>query len=223
VEQLVLAGGIDKRPLLRDLYPDATGRRLLRALGGRLLAGDDRLLRRITAFLGEHGFRVVAPEAVCAGLLADAGVMTIAQPDEEMQRDRALGVSVLRALGAYDIGQSIVVYAEHIVGIEAMEGTASLIERCRALKPGPGGVLVKMPKSHQCAEVDRPALGPETVEALAQGGYRGLCVAAYETLMLDKAAMIEAANRRGLVIEGFDLPADRVPAPAPAPASSPAR
>lgn len=200
VRDLVLAGHVS-RPSLTSLMPDALGRALLARLGGRLLAGDDQLLSRIIAFLEEQGFRIHGAHELCAGLLAPAGMLTRQHPDTQQQSDISKGIAVLEALSAQDVGQAVIVQEGHVLGIEAMEGTAALIERCAALKSQPkGGVLVKRAKIGQEKRADLPTVGMATIEALSAGGYSGLCVSAGSTLMLAREQMIARADALGLFI-----------------------
>jgi hypothetical protein len=201
VTQLVLAGGM-QRPALKDLVPDALGRELLKRLGGSLFSGDDALLRTIMRFLEEQGFRMVGAHDICASLLTPQGILTRAKPDKSMQKDKEMGLAVLASLSPYDIGQAVIVQQGQVLGIEGREGTAALIARCTTLKEGAGGVLVKTSKHRQELRADMPAVGVDTITALAGGGYGGLFLGADVTLMLGKEAMIAAADAGGLFIEG---------------------
>lgn len=201
VEQIVLAGTV-KRPGLRELIPDALGKTLMKRLGGSLFSGDDRLLRTIMTFLEEQGFRVVGAHDICASLLAPQGILTRSKPDKNAQADRTLGLAVLEALAPFDIGQAIIIYQQQVLGIEGREGTAELIARCTALKDQPGGVLVKVAKKGQELRIDMPATGMDTITALIEGNYAGLCLGAGESLMLNERAMVQAADKAGLFIEG---------------------
>jgi predicted dehydrogenase len=56
------------------------------------------------------------------------------------------------------------------------------------------GVLVKAPKSSQDLRFDLPAIGPRTVEGVAQAGLAGMAVIAGHTIAADAQAMIAAAD-----------------------------
>ena len=58
VEEVLLAGGVDKTRLFRTVRPDLAALRILKSLPE---AGDDRLLRALTSVLEAEGFRVGAP------------------------------------------------------------------------------------------------------------------------------------------------------------------
>ncbi len=201
ITQVVMAGHM-RRPSLKELLPDATGRTLLARLGGKLVAGDDRLLRAITEFIEEQGIRVVSPDAVCQELLAQEKLYTKVQPTSQQQEDCLFGIAVLQALASFDIGQAVIIQQGHVLGIEAMEGTAALIERCAGLREQKGGVLVKIPKVGQERRVDLPTIGPDTMTALAEHQYEGVCIAAKGTLLLGLDTMTTQANASGLFISG---------------------
>ena len=204
VSQIVMAGSM-KRPSLRDLVPDELGKKLLKRLGGSIFSGDDALLRTIMNFLEEQGFHVVGAHEICTSLLTPKGTLTRAKPNRTALKDRDLGLRILHALAPFDVGQAVIVCQEHVLGIEGREGTADLIARCAALKDGTGGVLVKTAKAGQELRADMPAVGMDTISALIEGGYAGMSLGAGESLMLGEQAMIQAANKAGLFIEGIAI------------------
>lgn len=200
IADLVLVGTV-RRPSLFSLMPDAEGARLLGRIGRAAFAGDDGLLKAIVRVLEEEGFRVHGVQAILSELTAPEGVLTRLAPDAEAEADIARGAVVCRLLGEADVGQAVVVQQGLVLGVEAIEGTDALLERCAALRrEGPGGVLVKRPKPRQERRVDLPTIGVRTVERAAAAGLRGIAVEAEATLMPERAATIEAANRAGLFL-----------------------
>ena len=124
---------------------------------------------------------------------------------EGLQGDIARGVAVIRALGPLDVGQAVVVQQGLVLGIEAIEGTDALIERCGMLRrDGPGGVLVKMTKPTQDLRFDLPTVGVVTVERCAAAGLRGIAIEAGKTIALDRDAIAAQADRLGLFVIGLD-------------------
>jgi DUF1009 family protein len=92
-----------------------------------------------------------------------------------------------------------------VLGVEAIEGTDRLLERCASLRrDGPGGVLVKLAKPGQERRVDLPTIGVETIARCATAGLRGIAGEAGGTLIVDKDAVIAAADRAGLFLVGID-------------------
>jgi DUF1009 family protein len=70
----------------------------------------------------------------------------------------------------------------------------------RLRPPGARGVLWKAPKPGQDLRVDLPALGPETVRRAAAAGLAGIAWPAGGAVVLDRAAMVAAADAAGLFL-----------------------
>jgi len=64
------------------------------------------------------------------------------------------------------------------------------------------GVLVKAPKRDQDLRYDLPTVGQRTVEGVSKAQLAGLAVIAGNTLAADTQAMIEAADKCGVFIQG---------------------
>ena len=203
VEDLVLAGPI-KRPSLRAIGLDSRGTRVLARFlpGGQ---GDDRLLSLIVRELEGEGFRVVGVDDILADLLAPEGPIGRLTPDDDGRADIAAGVVIARALGAVDVGQAVVVQQGVALGVEAVEGTNALIERCGGLRrEGPGGVLVKLSKPGQERRADLPTIGVQTVERARDAGLKGIAVEAGRSLVVDRADVAAAADAAALFVVGID-------------------
>lgn len=202
VEEVVMAGGV-QRPSLLQLRPDWRTAKFFARASYRAL-GDDGLLKAVIRELEEsEGFRVVGAESLLGTSLAPEGPLGAVNPDETAWHDIALGFRIVRALGALDIGQAAVVQQGLVLGVEAIEGTDALIERCSALRrEGPGGVLVKGTKPGQERRADLPTIGPRTVAQAQAAGLRGIAVEAGATLLLDRAGAAAAADRAGLFVVG---------------------
>jgi hypothetical protein len=108
---------------------------------------------------------------------------------------------VLAALGAADVGQAVVVQQGMVLGVEAIEGTDALIERCAGLRrDGPGGVLVKLAKPGQETRADLPTIGPDTVRRAAAAGLRGIAVGADAAIVIEREALVRLADEAGLFV-----------------------
>jgi len=204
VRDIMLAGPVP-RPSFGTMGLDLRTLKLL-ADAGRGGLGDDGLLSMIVRELEREGFNVLAPEAVLGGLAAAVGPLGGVVPGPVHEADIALGMRVVRALGALDVGQACVVQGGRVLGVEAAEGTDALIERCSGLGTGPGGVLVKAAKPQQERRVDLPAIGPATVAVAARAGLAGIAVEAGASLIIDAAATREAADAAGLFVVAVPVP-----------------
>lgn len=205
VGELVMAGGI-QRPTLKDLRPDFQTLKFMTKIGSVGL-GDDGMLTAIISYLENEGFHVVGADDVLGDILATDGVYGSVEPDAEAWADIDRGIGVARALGAQDVGQSVVVQQGFILGVEAVEGTDALIKRCAELKHGGvGGVLVKVKKPQQERRADLPTIGPTTVSNAAASGLRGIAVEAGGALIVDREAVRKAADEAGIFVVGIEVP-----------------
>ncbi len=199
VEELAVVGRV-VRPSLRQLRPDAWSARFL-AKAGKTVLGDDSLLSALAREIEREGFRIIAPESILDDLLAVEGAYGAHAPDRSALADIERGIAVARALGALDVGQAVIVQQGHVLGVEAAEGTDGLIERCGRLRlGGDGGVLVKIAKPGQDRRLDLPSVGPATIEAASAAGLRGIAVEAGGALVVDRDAVIRAADASGLFV-----------------------
>jgi DUF1009 family protein len=109
------------------------------------------------------------------------------------------------------MGQAAVVAANHVLAVEAAEGTDAMLARIAELRargriaaPSGTGVLVKAPKPGQDRRFDLPAIGPRTVEEAAQAGLAGIAVVAGETIVAELAAVAMAADRAKIFVVGIN-------------------
>jgi UDP-2,3-diacylglucosamine hydrolase len=204
VEEVVLAGPV-KRPSLDDLRPDWRGAMFLAKVGARAF-GDDGLLSAVVKELENEGFRVVGADDVFGNLRTPAGPCGKLMPDAAADTDIRRGIEVLKTIGPLDIGQAVVVQQGVVLGIEAIEGTDALLDRCAALRrSGRGGALVKIAKPGQERRVDLPTIGPGTIQRAAAAGLTGIALEAGRSLIIDRAAVVGAADAAGLFIVGVKV------------------
>lgn len=206
VREVVLAGPV-KRPSLGSLTLDARALKWVAKFGKAALGDDDLLSAIVRDLEAEEGFPVVAVESILSDALAKEGVYGRHAPDEQARRDIERGVEVARALGAVDVGQAVVVQDGYVLGVEAAEGTDRLIDRCADLRrDGPGGVLVKICKPGQERRADLPTVGRETVARAAAAGLRGIAIEAGGSMLIDRDAVLRAADAAGLFVVGITVP-----------------
>lgn len=201
-EEVVFIGAV-RRPSLASLRPDWRAAKFFARVGYRAL-GDDGLLSAVIREVESEGFRVVGVERFLNSVLAPPGPFGRHSPDEQARTDIARGIEVVRALGALDLGQAVVVQQGMVLGVEAIEGTDALLRRCAGLRrEGPGGVLVKAAKPGQELRADLPTIGPATVATAAAAGLRGIAVEAGKTLVVDRERVTAQADQLGLFVHGI--------------------
>jgi DUF1009 family protein len=207
VSEILLAGPI-KRPSLTSLLPDRRAREGLARAGKKAALGDDGLLTAIVKELEEReGFKVIAIEEIMAEMAARAGLYGKNEPDDLAQGDIQRGVEVARALGAADVGQSVVVQQGLVLGVEAIEGTDQLLARVKDLRrEGPGGVLVKLAKPQQERRADLPTIGPRTVKGAIAAKLAGIAFEEEGALIVDEEECVRLADKAGLFMIGMPKP-----------------
>jgi DUF1009 family protein len=196
VRRAVMAGGIRKPRHLADLRPDFRGAAFLAKT--RSLK-DDVLLRGIAAELEHDGITIVESTLFLGTLVPGVGTLTRAAPRPREWDDVRFGFHVAKDIGRWDIGQSVVVKRGAVLAVEGIEGTDQAIRRGGGLGRG-GVVVVKVSKPTQDLRFDVPAVGPTTIDVLREVGGRVLALEADRTLMIDRDAMIAAADAADIAI-----------------------
>ncbi|MDR2268324.1 MAG: UDP-2,3-diacylglucosamine diphosphatase LpxI [Holosporaceae bacterium] len=198
VRQLVLAGHVT-RPNFNDLALDKKGASWLLKLGKSIFAGDDALLKKLSQLLKEEGFEIIAGTDLIDDVFLSEGTVTEVSPDEFDMNDIEKGFEVAKVIGNLDIGQSIIIHQGLIIGVECVEGTDTLIDRCAALrKSSGGGVLVKASKPQQDYRMDLPVVGINTVQKLHEHKFTGLAVETEMCIVLNRELVIEQLNNFGM-------------------------
>jgi UDP-2,3-diacylglucosamine hydrolase len=198
------------RPALSEIRLDWATLRIMGRIWAAFRGGDDHLLSGVGRIFEQEGFRLLGLKEVAPDLLMPEGCVTRTTPSQDATADITKGREVLGALGPFDIGQAVVVIDGHVVGVEGIEGTDELLKRIASLRAlgriraaSGRGVLVKTPKRGQDLRYDLPAIGPQTIAAVAAAGLSGLAVVAGHTVVADPQAMIEAADTAGLFVTGL--------------------
>ena len=136
----------------------------------------------------------------CKDHLATEGVMTKCQPTASVNADIEFGWELVKKLGELDIGQAIAVKEKEVIAVEAIEGTAKMIERAGLLCKSKAWTLIKTAKPDQDMRFDVPCIGPDTVKSLARNGGKCIVVEKNKTIIIDKPETIKLADRLGIAI-----------------------
>lgn len=206
IKDLVFAGSL-KKPDIFNLKVDAVGAKLLAKIAKDKFFGDNKLLSSVTEFLSERGFNIIGVQEILNNLVVEAGNFTTSHPNEEDLNDIELAVKVVKQLGDLDIGQGAIVQDRIVLGVEAIEGTDGLIERCGKLKitKNYSGVLVKCSKPNQELRMDLPTIGIDTIKKMHEAGFKGIVIEAKKSIFLDQIEVVEYANKYGMFISAIDV------------------
>lgn len=199
VEEACMLGAITKTSFFAGARPDWLGVRLL---AGVAVRSDDNLLRAIARAFEKEGVRIVSSAPFLLGLRAPLGLFGRHQPTAEELADVRYGFTLAKNLGAFDVGQTVVVKDRAPIALEAIEGTDACIARGGLLVKDGGAVVVKVVKPGQDERFDLPAAGPRTVHTCVEHRIRVLAVEAGGTLLAERDEMVALADKAGLVLMG---------------------
>ena len=199
VEQAAMAGGISRARLKDSFAPDA---RALKMLAGIGRFSDDAVLRGVAREVESEGIRMIDPVPMIEHWLARTGIEVGSEPTPAQIRDLDLAFAVARRLGRYDIGQTVAVRDGMVAAVEALEGTDAAIRRAAALL-GAGLVVAKAAKPGQDLRFDRPAIGPDTIELMAEIGAAIVAVEAGLALILERDRTLELGRAKNVAIYGY--------------------
>jgi hypothetical protein len=206
-EDLVFIGTL-VRPALWQLRLDFGALSLLPRLVRLFRGGDDHLLSGVADFFEEQGFKVVGAHEVAPEILMPEGTLGRFRPSESNRSDIVRGLALLRATGPYDVGQSTIVADNHILAVEAADGTDEMLAHIAELRRRgrvrtPGGVLIKAPKPDQDRRIDLPTIGPQTIAGVALAGLAGIAAVAGEAIIAEPDRVAQAADRARIFVVGI--------------------
>jgi len=190
IHSAIMAGQIAPKNLF-DLRPDWKALMLLGKLKQRNaesifvaianeLAAIDVMLLPATTFLEDS--------------LASPGLLAGPKLSQQEQDDVELGWKIAKEIARLDIGQTIIVRNGTVVAVEALEGTNEAMRRGGELA-GSSAVMVKVAKPNQDMRFDVPVMGVETIRIAAETRLRVIAVEAGKTLLLERNAIVDLANR----------------------------
>jgi len=211
VREAVMAGKVPKAGLFSGpagpaaLRPDAEALALLSTLRDRR---DDSILAALADWLEERGIRLLGQAELVPGLVGGEGPLGSTALSPEQCADVAFGFPIAKAIAGLDIGQTLVVKDGAVLAVEAIEGTDAAIRR--AGRVGAGACVVKVAKPHQDPRFDVPAIGPDTLAAMLEAKASALAFEAGRTLVLEREALVEAADGHGIALVG--VASERLPA-----------
>jgi len=162
----------------------------------------DSVLCAIADELASGGIVLENSIMYCKEYLATTGVLTEHRRQPFVEGDIEFGWQIVKKLGELDIGQAIAVKEKEVIAVEAIEGTAEMIERAGQFCKSGGWTLIKASKPNQDMRFDVPCVGPDTIRSLAKNGGKCLVVEAGKTMIIDKPETIKLAEQLGITILG---------------------
>ncbi|MEM7067397.1 MAG: UDP-2,3-diacylglucosamine diphosphatase LpxI [Pseudomonadota bacterium] len=210
IGQVVLAGSVT-RPKIKIAKMDWGAIRSLPQVLAFMIGGDNSLLSGVINLFESRGIEVVGAHEILPDLLVEKGPIVGRTPPKKALTNISKAVEAAKELGRLDIGQAAVAVGGRVVAVEGIEGTDGMLERVelmrrngRLFENGRYGVLVKTMKPDQEMRVDLPAIGPDTINRLAEAGLRGVGVEAGQSFILDREKTLKLARFHEVFIYGLD-------------------
>jgi len=206
VKDAVMVGGVGKQvmhdPLrLFRIMPDAKG--LL--LWYRTLRHDRRdatVLSAIADELARSGVTLIDSTTHIQEHLAGPETLGSVKPSTQQQNDIAFGWPLLSKTAELHIGQSMAVREGDVIAVEAIEGTAALIQRAGTLCKRKGWTLIKTAADDHDMRADVPSIGVETIKQCVDAGCGCIAVGTGRVILLDSPEVIKVADAANIAIVG---------------------
>ncbi len=202
ISEAVMAGKVSKTLLYKNkskITPDLRAVKLLFSLKDRK---DDSILLSITKELEDEGIQLLDITRFSGSILMPEGIHTKREPTTTEWKDIEFGWQIAKEIGRLDIGQTVVVKGQAVMAVEAIEGTDDAIHRGGTLA-GEGAVIVKVSKPEQDMRFDVPTVGLQTLNVMKEVRAKVLALEAHKCLILQKATLIEEANKAKITILGY--------------------
>ena len=208
VTRAIMAGQVKHKQIFSSIKPDWRLAKLLLSLTTR---NTDSLIGAVSKVLADEGITLMNSTELLEPMLSPAGVLTRRSPSDSEQTNITYGRAVAHHLARFDIGQTVVIAEAACVAVEAMEGTDATIRRAGEIMRSPALgtepstlsralTVVKVAKPNQDLRFDVPVVGLHTIESMKQAGATCLALDAGRCLMLDKEAMLNAAENAGICV-----------------------
>ena len=208
VTHAIMAGQVKHKQIFSSIKPDW---RLAKVLLSLTTRNTDSLIGAISKVLAEEGITLMNSTALLEPMLAPEGVLTARGPSDSEQTNITYGRAVAHHLARFDIGQTVVIAEAACIAVEAMEGTDAAILRAGEIMQSPtlgkepstlsrALTVVKVAKPNQDMRFDVPVVGRHTIETMQKAGATCLALDARHCLLLDKEALLAAANAAGICV-----------------------
>lgn len=205
IRKITFVGALG-HPNLSDIRPDLWSLFALFSII-KNQRGYDSMAKALNKAIEKRGFEIVAAQDVAPELTFEtSGVQTKNKPSTSDKKNIDRAIEVSHTIGSADIGASVVV-DKQVIAVEAAEGTAKMLDRVidmRKKHKKASGVFAKMTKPGQDLRIDIPAIGIDTVKAVAAAKLRGIIVNTKTCFVVNKSEVIKQANKEGIFIVAID-------------------
>ena len=197
VRQAVMAGQIAPGNLF-DLHPDWKALLLLAKLKKR---NAESIFSAIADELDKVGTDLLPATTFMGDSIANSGLIAGPKLGKRQRDDIQFGLNIAKEIARLDIGQTVIIRNGTVLAVEGFDGTNETIRRGGKLA-GTDAIMIKVSKPNQDMRFDVPVVGVETVQVAREAHVRAIAVEAGRTLLLEKTAILEEANRSQISIFG---------------------
>jgi DUF1009 family protein len=197
IHHAVMAGQIAPKNLF-DLRPDWKALLLLARLKQR---NAESIFAAIASELAKVEVDLLPATSFLEDYLAPVGLLVGPKLSRGEEQDVDLGWNIAKKISRLDIGQTVIVKNGTVLAVEAFEGTNEAIKRGGALGRE-NATVVKVAKPNQDMRFDVPVIGVETMRIAEEVKVRVVALEAGKTLLLEKASVLETAERSKISIVG---------------------
>lgn len=196
LREIVMVGKVHKASMFGQVQIDE---RFMGLLASLKIKDDATILQGIAAEMEKEGIHIMEPNHFISSLLIRKGCLTKRKPSDQEMADVKYGYEMAKKIATLGIGQTIAVKDGAVLAVEAIEGTDKAITRASTLANGKI-VVVKVAAPDHDMRFDAPVIGEDTIQTLFTTDTRVLAVEADRTIILDREAVIEKADDRGISI-----------------------
>jgi hypothetical protein len=197
ITKVIMAGQISPHRLFsREIEKSADLKNLLESIEDKKA---DTIFCAIAQKLKESGLELLSSTTFIKDYMPKKGTLTKCAPNFSAWEDIYFGLSLAKAIGYLDIGQTVAVKKKAIVAVEALEGTDNLIKRAGRITRG-GFTTVKVSKPRQDTRFDIPVVGLNTIKHLVKAKAACLAIEGEKTLFIDKEESLKLADKKGICI-----------------------
>lgn len=202
ISDIVFIGGV-KKPNFAQLKMDKLAALLVGKILANKILGDDAVLKTVVKFFKKQGFNIIAIDDILDCVVSKKGCLTTVRPSEEDMHNIEIGKKAISSFSKFDVGQSVIVAQRQIIAVEAVEGTANMIQRVKNLEVDykNESILVKMKKKKQSRQADLPTIGVDTILDCKKSSIKGIAIQAKSTILVEKETLINKANDLKIFIQ----------------------
>src|SRR5205814_3056179 len=195
IHHAIMAGQIAPKNLF-DLRPDW---KALLLVGSVKQRNAESIFAAIADELAKVDVELLSATTFLEDSLAPAGLIAGPKLTLLEEEDVAFGWKIAKEVARLDVGQTVIVKNGTIVAVEALEGTNETIKRGGNFARK-GAVMVKVAKPNQDMRFDVPVIGVETIRIAADAKLRTIAIEVGKTLLLERDAIIDLADRSKISI-----------------------